>query len=79
MYGLGRSRYTGNWQMSPQELIERVMTEHWDMAACRCAFCDEGRKMGFHPQGRYPTVPNVSILDERTKDGKPAIYDWSAK
>lgn len=38
------------WQVNePRDLIELVMTMHWDMAACPCTFCEAGRIMGFHP------------------------------
>lgn len=48
--------------MHAQELIEHVMTEHWDMIACQCRFCREARKLGFRPRDGYPTNPKVSIL-----------------
>lgn len=48
--------------MDAQELIERVMTEHWDMITCWCRFCREGRKLEFRPREGYPTTPKVSIL-----------------
>lgn len=48
--------------MTAQELIERVMTEHWDMIACQCRFCREGRELGFRPNSDYPTSPRISIL-----------------
>ena len=32
------------------EMIERVMTDHWDMAACRCWFCRMGRDLGCRPR-----------------------------
>ena len=49
--------------MDANELIERVMTEHWDMAACPCTFCVEARKLGLRPRDCYPTNPKVSILE----------------
>lgn len=48
--------------MDAQELIERVMTEHWDMMACWCRFCREGRALGFRPRDGYPTGLKISIL-----------------
>ena len=39
--------------MTNEEIIERIMTDHWDMAACPCWVCVEGRANGLHPQGRY--------------------------
>ena len=48
--------------MTTGELIERVMTEHWDMIACWCRFCREARQLGFRPRNDFPTNPKVSIL-----------------
>jgi len=28
------------------EIVERIMTMHWDMAACRCWVCEAGRLAG---------------------------------
>lgn len=55
--------------MTAQELIERVMTEHWDIASCSCLFCCEARKLGFRPRDGYPTTPpkGQSILDDRPR------------
>lgn len=36
-----------------KNLIERVMSAHWDMAACQCWFCREARSLGCHPRGGY--------------------------
>ena len=38
-----------------QEIIERIMTTHWDLAACPCWICEAGRKLGYHPREGYPT------------------------
>ena len=48
--------------MSAEELIERVLTEHWDVMTCWCRFCREARTLGFKPRSEYPTNPKVSIL-----------------
>lgn len=42
-----------NNAVSERECIERVMTLHWDMCACRCGVCEYGRKHGYGPQERY--------------------------
>lgn len=34
-------------------LIERIMTQHWDLAACHCWICDEGRLLGCRPRQLY--------------------------
>lgn len=59
------------------ELIERVMTEHWDIAACPCTFCSAARVLGMRPRATYPTNPKISILDDGSKDRKLPVYDWS--
>lgn len=42
------------WQVNePRDLIELVMTQHWDMAACPCTFCEAGRIMGFRPHAGF--------------------------
>ena len=48
--------------MNTEELIERIMTEHWDMDACWCRLCREARALGLRPRETYPTNPKVSIL-----------------
>jgi hypothetical protein len=66
--------------MTERELIERVMTEHWDFGACPCAFCEKAREMGYGPKSRYPTNPKVSILNDGDhKLGIRPTYDWEAK
>ena len=39
--------------MDAQEIIERIMTQHWGMAACHCWICEAGRKLGYHPKDVY--------------------------
>jgi len=39
--------------MDSQEIIERIMTAHWDLTACRCWICEAGQKLGFHARDRY--------------------------
>ncbi len=34
--------------MNAEEIIELVMTQHWDIAACMCWICREGRATGCH-------------------------------
>lgn len=61
-----------------EELIERVMTEHWDIRACPCTFCVSARDIGLRPRTCYPTNPKVSILDDGSKERKrPTYIDWS--
>lgn len=60
-----------------QELIERIMTEHWDIGACPCTLCVQGRAHGFHPKDCYPTNPKVSILYDGSKERRHPVYDWT--
>lgn len=39
--------------MGPAEIIERIMTQHWDVKACQCWVCEEGRKAGLRPRDIY--------------------------
>lgn len=34
-------------------IVERIMTQHWDMAACDCWVCTEGRAAGCRPREIY--------------------------
>lgn len=49
------------------EIIERIMTQHWDLAACRCWVCVEGRDAGLCPRERYllrGERPDVRVTGE---------------
>ena len=39
--------------MDAQEIIERIMSQHWDMAACHCWICEAGRKLGYGAKSEY--------------------------
>ena len=39
--------------MNAQEIIERIMSHHWDLTACDCWICQEGRKLGFGAREEY--------------------------
>jgi hypothetical protein len=30
----------------PRDIVEQIMAQHWDLAACQCWICRHGRKMG---------------------------------
>ena len=64
-------------ERSAEELIERVMTEHWDLGACPCMFCVTSHGLGFRPRACYPTNPQVSILHDGSKEQQRPVYDWS--
>ena len=39
--------------MTMREIIEIIMSQHWDMAACPCWICKEGHKLGCRPRGQH--------------------------
>lgn len=34
-------------------IVEIIMTQHWDMAACKCWICCMGREAGCHPREEH--------------------------
>lgn len=51
--------------MNSDEIVEQIMTQHWDMKSCDCWVCHTGREAGLSPKEthlktRYPTV----LVDE---------------
>jgi hypothetical protein len=49
--------------MRKRDIIERIMTQHWDMAACRCWVCTAGRGAGCRPNiGHAEHYPDVIRL-----------------
>lgn len=34
-------------------IIERIMTQHWDMSMCLCWVCEEGRAAGCRPRSHH--------------------------
>lgn len=36
-----------------EDIVERIMTAHWDMSACRCWVCSHGRDLGLRPMGKW--------------------------
>lgn len=53
--------------MKPKEIVERIMTQHWDMVACDCWICEEGYKSKcgakeeYLPYKETPHRPFVSV------------------
>lgn len=39
--------------MDEKEIVERIMSAHWDMKACDCWVCVHGRKAGCRPIAEY--------------------------
>lgn len=46
--------------MDAKEIIERIMTQHWDMVACHCWICDAGRELGYETKEEY--LPHKSEI-----------------
>lgn len=44
-----------------KEIIETIMTQHWDMFACPCWICEEGRKLKCHPRSKYLNKRNTFV------------------
>ena len=45
------------------DIIERIMTQHWDLAACWCWVCQSGREAGCRPRAVFlhPSWPSVRV------------------
>ena len=39
--------------MNSQEIIERIMSFHWDLTACQCWVCRAGRELGYGSRLKY--------------------------
>lgn len=35
--------------MTPSEIVQRIMSAHWDMVSCQCWVCVNGRRNGIRP------------------------------
>lgn len=60
---------TGESGTAERAIVERIMTQHWDLKACDCWVCDEGREAGCRPRDRYlrhkgDPRPSVKVEDE---------------
>lgn len=38
---------------SANEVVQRIMTAHWDVGACKCWVCRTGRDLGLCSEGKY--------------------------
>lgn len=54
-------RIWGKNDMDAQEIVERIMTMHWDMAACQCWVCQEGRKAGCRARVEYGSQSELKL------------------
>lgn len=52
-----------------KEMIETIMTMHWDMFACLCWICEEGRKLDCHPREKYLKINKEKVIIEQ-----PTVY-----
>jgi uncharacterized protein (DUF779 family) len=55
--------------MTAQEIIERIMTQHWDLIACSCWVCDGGRRLGYHPRDGYLPYKSAVKLGRVSVEG----------
>ena len=61
--------------MSERDIVERIMTMHWDLAACPCWVCEAGRAAGcrprdYHLQYKLPKeerLGDVHVDDDRVR------------
>ncbi len=56
--------------MTANDIVEQIMTQHWDMKSCECWVCVAGRKIGLRPReihlrNKYPKV-EIDELDRKT-------------
>ncbi len=45
--------------MTCTDIVEEIMTQHWDRPACPCWVCLEGRAAGLHARSRYLSRDNT--------------------
>lgn len=58
--------------MTAQEIVERIMTAHWDMTICPCWVCKAGNLQGF--RCREHLLPHRE--DNRNQYPVPASGWW---
>jgi len=39
--------------LTPKDIVEAIMTQHWDMAACPCWICEVGQSAGCRPKEHH--------------------------
>ena len=49
-----------------RRLVEIILTQHWDLAACPCWVCEEGRAIGCRPRGVYQKLEGF--------EGRPKVH-----
>lgn len=60
--------------MKKREIIERIMTMHWDMRACECWICEAGRAAGCRPQEAYLLHRDILSLPWVERPGRRAVF-----
>lgn len=45
------------------DIVERIMTQHWDLASCWCWVCQSGRAVGCRPREQFlrDQYPHVDV------------------
>jgi len=74
-------RNTNEREEKLEEIVERIMTQHWDMAACRCWVCQAGREAGCRPREEYllceheseKKYGHVTVEKNREEDEKDVL------
>jgi len=59
--------------MTSEEIVERIMTDHWDLSMCLCWICKAGRECGLYPRERYILRPWKHFVDAFIGDHSEAI------
>jgi len=54
-------------KLEATEIVEVIMTQHWDIAACQCWICKAGREIDLHPTRRF--------LPRKSKYGKVRVEE----
>lgn len=58
-----------NWWTPAEEIVARIMTQHWDLGACPCWVCKAGRRAGLGANWLFLSPagdlrPDVKVGDE---------------
>ena len=41
------------WERPEAAILERILTQHWDMATCACWVCTAAGALGYRPREKY--------------------------
>jgi hypothetical protein len=56
-------------ELEAVRIVERYMTQHWDLAACPCWICKAGRTAGLAPREEYLAAPGAPAERGGLTDG----------